>query len=285
MRGPITSRRHDDSSPFRGDGVPQDKGGGHGCPGARATPRIVEILRATGAVSVTQAAADLGVSDMTLRRDLLELESEGKLTRVHGGAVAAAPQRAADIEEPSFDSRMLQQHDAKQRIAALAAALVANYRSLAIDVGTTTYLLAKAMRPGAGTKVFTSSLRVAVELAASRCEVFLTGGRVRGGELALGGPAAIAQFASLWFDAAVIGASGLTADGLFDYSIEDTQLKRIYIERSSVKIAVCDAAKLMVPSLVRVCALDEISILITDAAPPEGLAAALQQAKVKVVIA
>lgn len=249
--------------------------------------RIVEILRATGAISVTQAAADLGVSDMTLRRDLLELERAGKLTRVHGGAVAAAaPQRdAPDIEEPSFESRMLQQRDAKQRIAAVAAALVANYRSLAIDVGTTTYLMAQAMRPGAGTKVFTSSLRVAMELAASRCEVFLTGGRVRGGELALGGPAAIAQFAGLWFDAAVIGASGLTEDGLFDYSIEDTELKRIYIERSSVKIAVCDAAKLMAPSLVRVCALDEISILITNFSPPEGLAAALHRAKVKVVIA
>jgi DeoR/GlpR family transcriptional regulator of sugar metabolism len=248
--------------------------------------RIVEILRETGAVSVTQAAADLGVSDMTLRRDLLELENAGKLTRGHGGAVAAAASRATpDVEEPSFDSRMLQQLEAKQRIAAAAASLVANYRSLAIDVGTTTYLMAQAMRPGAGTKVFTSSLRVAVELAASRCEVFLSGGRVRGGELALGGPAAIAQFSALWFDAAVIGASGLTADGLFDYSIEDTELKRIYIERSTVKIAVCDASKLAGPSLVRVCSLDEISILVTDAAPPDPLAEKLQQAKVKVVIA
>jgi DeoR/GlpR family transcriptional regulator of sugar metabolism len=248
--------------------------------------RIVEILRETGALSVTQAAADLGVSDMTLRRDLLELEGAGKLTRVHGGAVAAANLRATpDVEEPSFDSRMLHQHEAKQRIAAAAAAMVTNYRSLAIDVGTTTYLMAQAMRPSANTKVFTSSLRVAVELAASRCEVFLTGGRVRGGELALGGPAAIAQFSALWFDVAVIGASGLTADGLFDYSIEDTELKRIYIERSTVKIAVCDASKLAGPSLVRVCALDEVSILITDAAPPEGLAVRLQQAGVKVVIA
>lgn len=248
--------------------------------------RIVEMLRETGAVSVTQAAADLGVSDMTLRRDLLELESAGKLMRVHGGAVAAGNLRAApDVDEPSFDSRMLHRHEAKQRIAAAAAALVVTYRSLAIDVGTTTYLMAQAMRPSASTKVFTSSLRVAVELAASRCEVFVTGGRVRGGELALGGPAAIAQFSSLWFDAAVIGASGLTGDGLFDYSIEDTQLKRIYIERSTVKIAVCDSSKLMAPSLVRVCALDEVSVLITDAAPPDALAVRLHQANVKVVIA
>ena len=248
--------------------------------------RIVEMLRATGAVSVTQVASDLGVSDMTLRRDLLELENAGKLTRVHGGAVASAGFRAsAQAEEPSFDSRMLQQHEGKSRIANAAAALVANYRSLAIDVGTTTFMMARAMRPSASTKVFTSSLRVAVELADSRCEVFLTGGRVRAGELALGGPAAIAQFSALWFDAAVIGASGLTEDGLYDYSIEDTELKRIYIERATVKIAVCDSSKALRPSLVRVCALDEISILVTDSAPPAGLAAELARAKVKVIIA
>jgi DeoR/GlpR family transcriptional regulator of sugar metabolism len=246
--------------------------------------RIVEMLRATGAVSVTQAAADLGVSDMTLRRDLLELEGEGKLTRVHGGAVAAAARNPIESEEPSFDSRMLKQHEAKSRIANAAATVVANYRALAIDVGTTTFMMAQAMRRSANMKVFTSSLRVAVELASSRCEVYLAGGRVRGGELALGGPAAIAQFGSLWFDAAVIGASGLMADGLYDYSIEDTELKRIYIERSTVKIAVCDSSKTQRPSLVKVCALNEISILITDAPPPEALAAALAEANVKVMI-
>ncbi len=244
------------------------------------------MLRATGAVSVTQAAADLGVSDMTLRRDLLELESEGKLTRVHGGAVATPAARAPiGAEEPSFESRMARRRDGKLRIATAAAALVANYRSLAIDVGTTTFMMARAMQPSADMKVFTSGVRVAVELAAARFEVYLAGGRVRGGELAVGGPSAVAQFGSLWFDAAVIGASGLTADGLFDYSIEDTELKRIYIERSTVKIAICDASKARRRSLVKVCALDEISILVTDATLPGDLAAALAAADVRVIVA
>jgi len=124
-----------------------------------------------------------------------ERRPTGKLTRVHGGAVASVSLRApAELQEPSFDSRMLQQREAKPRIANSAAALVANYRSLAIDVGTTTFMMAQVMRPSASTKVFTSSLRVAVELAGSRCVVFLTGGRVRAAEPALGGPAAIAQF-------------------------------------------------------------------------------------------
>ena len=246
--------------------------------------RIVEMLRAAGSVSVTQAAADLGVSDMTLRRDLQELESEGKLTRVHGGAVAAAALRPTNAKEPSFDSRMAKHAEGKMRIATEAAAMVAHYSSLAIDVGTTTYLMAKAMQPSANMKVFTSSLRVATHLAAARFEVYLAGGRVRGDELSIGGPSAIAQFGSLWFDASVIGASGLTAGGLFDYSIEDTQLKRIYIERSTVKIVLCDSSKARRQSLVKICALDEISVLITDAPLPGELTAALAAANVTLVV-
>lgn len=266
--------------------IDKDQGPRPRLPSHARHAKIVEMLRANGAVSVTQAAADLGVSDMTLRRDLIELESGGVLTRVHGGAVAtAASKAAAGSEEPSFDSRMLQQHEAKLRIASEAASLIAGYRALAIDVGTTTFMMAQAMRPSANMKVFTSSLRVAMELASARCEIYLAGGRVRGGELAIGGPAALAQFGALWFDAAVIGASGLTAEGLFDYSIEDTELKRIYIERSTLKIAVCDSSKMLRQSLVKVCALDEISILVTDVAPLDPLARALADANVKVVVA
>jgi DeoR/GlpR family transcriptional regulator of sugar metabolism len=263
-------------------------------PGPRPRPRlpsrarharIVEMLRAMGAVSVAQAAADLGVSDMTLRRDLMELETEGVLTRVHGGAVASATLKHPASEEPSFEARMLEQREAKLRIAGEAASRVAGCRALAIDVGTTAFMVAQAMRPSADMRVFTSSLRVAVELAAARVEVYLAGGRVRGGELAVGGRAALMQFGALWFDAAIIGASGLTTEGLFDYSIEDTELKRIYIERSTLKIAVCDSSKVERQSLVNICGLDEISMLITDAPPPDALARALVEANVSVVLA
>src|SRR5436309_2158008 len=81
-----------------------------------------------------------------------------------------------------------------------------------------------------------------------------------------------------------IGAAGLTTEGLFDYSIEDTALKRIYIERSAVKIAVCDSSKARRQSLVKICTLDEISALIADAPLPSELTAALAAAKVTVVV-
>lgn len=255
-------------------------------PNARQA-RILEILRGAGSLSVTQVSADLGVSDMTVRRDLVELEADGELVRVHGGAMPllSHPTVAVDDQEPAFESRMRQHHGAKLRIARAAAEIVAGARTVVIDVGTTPFLMAQHLPELAGTKIFTNSVRVAQQLATPRREVYLAGGKVRGQELAISGPSAVAQFSELWFDVAVIGTSGITAAGLFDYSFEDTEMKRLYIERSTRKIALCDSSKFQHMSLVKVCALSELTTLVTDAAPPADIAATLMAAGVEVVVA
>ena len=99
------------------------------------------------------------------------------------------------------------------------------------------------------------------------------------------GPTAVAQFEQLWFDIAFIGAAGLTEAGFFDYSLEDSELKRVYLRRSSRKILLCDAAKFNHLSLVQVAALDTLDMLITDQAPTGDLAAALSGARVEIRIA
>lgn len=255
-------------------------------PNARQA-RILEILRGTGSLSVTQASVDLGVSDMTVRRDLVELEEEGELVRVHGGAmpVLSRPAVSVDDQEPVFESRMRKHHGAKLRIARAAAALVAGVRTVVIDVGTTPFLMAQHLPELADTKIFTNSLRVAQQLTTPRREVYLAGGKVRGPELAVSGPSAVTQFSELWFDVAVIGTSGITAAGLFDYSFEDTEMKRLYIERSTRKIALCDSSKFQHMSLVKVCALAELTTLVTDATPPADITATLEAGGVEIIIA
>lgn len=249
--------------------------------------RILEQLNAAGSVSVAAIASELGVSDMTIRRDLLELEREGRLVRVHGGAVApeAPPVAIMDSDEPSFDARLRRGLDGKDAIAALAASLVASHRTVAVDVGTTTYLMAKHLREVPHIKVFTNSLRVSAVLDGAGPEVYVAGGRVRADEMSVWGPTAIAQFEKLWFDVAVIGASGVTADGFFDYSFEDTDMKRVYLRRAGTRILLCDAAKFQRMSLVQVGTLSDINILVTDAEPPPRIAAALAAARVDVRIA
>ncbi len=244
-------------------------------------------LRKTGFVSVADAAATLAVSEMTIRRDLIDLENEGRLVRTHGGAVAPEshfPQKLDD-EEPAFEQRLRQNKPAKEAIASMAATLVSPRQTVALDVGSSTFVLASRLIAFPTIKVFTNSLRIATLLGRERRDVYLPGGEVRGNEMSMCGPTAVAQFEQLWFDIAFIGASGLTEAGFFDYSLEDSELKRVYLRRSSRKVLLCDAAKFDHLSLVQVAPLEAIEMLITNAPPSGVLAEALAAANVEIRIA
>ena len=253
----------------------------------RRHAHILSALAAQGAVQVSVIAQELGVSDMTVRRDLMDLEAAGRLTRTFGGAldIGAGRQTPVDRDEPHFEARMQRQRGAKEAIAATAAALAKGYRTVALDVGTTTHLLARKLAGRPESKLFTNSLRIACELAADVPEVYVPGGRVRPGELAIGGSAAVAQFAGLWFDICFIGVSGITPSGIFDYSFDDVDLKRVYLRRSGLSVVLCDASKFGRMSLVHIAALGAFNVLVTDAAPPPPLAAALMDAGVRTEIA
>src|SRR5690606_32333629 len=121
--------------------------------------RLVEAVHARGFVAVAAVAQELGVSEMTIRRDLAELEREGQLLRTHGGALApeGVGNHAIDREEPAFEARLRKDQDAKARIAAAAAALIDGAQTVALDVGSTTFLLAQHLVGRSGLKVFTSS--------------------------------------------------------------------------------------------------------------------------------
>ncbi|WP_413735781.1 DeoR/GlpR family DNA-binding transcription regulator [Sodalis sp. RH21] len=248
---------------------------------------IIETLVQQGSVSVSSIAAELDVSDMTIRRDLVELESEGKLVRIHGGAVLPENSTpvAMDREEPSFDTRLIQNCEAKARIAAVAAEIACGYLTVALDVGTTTFLVAERLLERNRMKIFTNSVRIAHRMSSGAPEIYLAGGHMRGDEMAVGGPAAIAQFEQLWFDIAFVGVSGITCSGIYDYSFEDVDLKRLYLNRSGFKVVLCDSSKFQHMSLVNIAPLQGVDMLITESSPPPAIALALEAAKVKVVIA
>jgi DeoR/GlpR family transcriptional regulator of sugar metabolism len=248
---------------------------------------IVEQLRKSGFVSVAEVAASLAVSEMTIRRDLIDLEAEGRLVRTHGGAIAPESNlaHAFDDEEPAFEQRLRQNNPAKEAIAAMAASLVSPRQTVALDVGSSTFVLASRLLALPSIKVFTNSLRIATLFGRERRDVYLPGGEVRGDEMSICGPTAVGQFEQLWFDIAFIGASGLTAAGFFDYSLADSELKRVYLRRSSRKVLLCDAAKFNHLSLVQVAPLEAIDMLITNAAPQGALAESLAAANVDIRIA
>jgi DeoR family glycerol-3-phosphate regulon repressor len=246
-----------------------------------------DFIERRGFAAVGEIAAELGVSEITVRRDLTRLEGQGLLVRTHGGAVAAklGTAEAFDSDEPTFEARRRRNADAKTRIGEAAAALVRPGATIGIDVGTTTLEMARQLATRADIKIFTNNVRAATLLSEGPANVYLPGGQLRPKELSVYGSIAIAQLRHYWFDQAFIGFSGLTDQGLFDYSLEDTEIKRVYIERAAQIVALCDSSKFGRLSMARVGTLEELDILITDAEPPQNLREALERANVVIMVA
>ncbi len=247
---------------------------------------VRRMLAEHGFVSVTAIAKDLGVSDMTVRRDLARLEEMDLAVRTHGGALAPGKQGMSfDADEPAFDARARKGAAAKGAIAAEAAALPRPFQTVGIDAGTTTLELARRLTGGSDLKIFTNNLRAAMVLSESLHQVYVPGGQIRPGEYSVHGSIGIDQLRQFWLDIAFIGVSGLTEDGFYDYSLEETEMKRVFMERASTVVILCDSNKFERLSLVRVSELGAATLLVTDAPPPPAIAAALDGAGCRVVVA
>jgi len=246
-----------------------------------------DLVAREGFVSVTRIAAELGVSEMTIRRDLSRLEARGQVIRTHGGAVMPERRRslAIDVDEPSFDHRDRRNAAAKAAMARAAVGLIAPGATIGLDVGTSAYRLARALAERSGLKIFTNSLRAASLLGGGAHQIYLPGGQLRGGELSICGSIALAQLRNYWLDTVFIGVSGITEAGCFDYSLEDTEVKQVYIERAAEVVVLCDASKFGRMSVVRVCDFEAVDVLITEAAPPSDLDRALSRAGARVIVA
>ena len=244
------------------------------------------MIERAGFVSIGHTAGMLGVSSMTLRRDLIALELRGVLKRTHGGAVARETRREVfDAEEPIFEQRRRRNAGAKAQMAAVAARIIGANETLALDVGTSVLALAEVLVSRSDLRLFTNSIPTAITLTASRSPVYLLGGQLRGPELAVIGPVATAQVRDYYFDRFVLGVSGVTESGFYDYALEDSEVKRAFIERSKQVIVLCDSSKFDHRSLALICGIERCHVLVTDGPPPPHLAQAFKSAKIEVLIA
>lgn len=244
---------------------------------------IVLQVAQYGYVSNSGLAEQLGVSEMTIRRDLSKLEQEGKLRRAPGGAVGPMTGTINTLE-PDLDDRCRINVPEKQRIGRHAAQFCLPGHFVAIDIGSTTFCLAHSLI-GRNVRFFTCSLKIATALTAASESVVIPGGTVRGSEPSLVGALTRRQIESYRFDTVFLGVSGMSVAGLFDYSLEDSEIKRALIEHSSRVIALVDHTKFDCRSMAKVCGLKDIDILISNAPPSGALADALSAANVTVSIA
>jgi DeoR family glycerol-3-phosphate regulon repressor len=268
---------------------PRRAGGTKGAAGRIGVTRrnaIETMVAERGALSVAELAACFGVSEMTIRRDLEQLEKRGGIERAHGGALRPA-NLPVPAMEPSFVARRDENAAAKSAIARAAAQLAQAGDVVALDVGSSVTALAEVLRARADLGVVTHNLHVVAALAAvdSGPGLYVLGGHYRRTEGSLCGPNAAHELDQLWLSLAFIGVAGLGPEGLFDYSTEEAEIKRLYRARAQKVCVLCDASKFGRRSLVRVAGLDAIDILVTNAAPDGALATALAAAGVRVIVA
>lgn len=250
---------------------------------------ITEQLAAQGKVGVADLSERFGITRETVRRDLAQLEQQGVLRRVHGGAVVASKTSTA---EQSHTARTTQNHEAKQRIATKALELLPQgATSIVLDAGTTTELFAGlladelASQRAAELLVITHALPIALRISPTM-QLELIGGRVRGLTSAATGNHTLAQLDGLRPDIAFVGANGL--DATFGLSTPDSleaAVKTAIVGCARRVVLLADSSKLGETALVRFATLADIDTLVTDAAPDADLAAALEAADVDVVLA
>lgn len=245
--------------------------------------RTLELLAQHGEVSVADLSRDAGVSEMTVRRDLETLEREGLLKRVHGGAISGASRGY----EPPFSLRAGQGSDAKTAIGRLAASLIDEGETVALDVGTTTLEAARALQQATGITVLTPSLRAAETLSLNPdIRLIVTGGIARPGELSLVGDLAERAFGDLFCDTVLLGAGGVdVVAGVTEFNLEDTRVKRAALASARRCVILADASKLGQIALAAVCPLERVDVLVTDRSASEEALAPIRESGVEVLIA
>jgi DeoR/GlpR family transcriptional regulator of sugar metabolism len=226
---------------------------------------ILDGVERYGGVRVTDLVDQLGVSDMTIRRDLDALEGRGLLRKVHGGALAPF---GHSTEEPGFEAKSVRQEREKQAIAQEAARLVEPHSAVGLSAGTTTCALARHLRDIPGITVVTNSLRVAdVFHQSSRNDqtVVLTGG-IRTPSDALVGPVAVAAMRNLHLDMVLLGVHGMeTRAGFTTPNLMEAETDRALIEAARRLVVVADHTKWGMVGISTIAPLEQCDILVTDA--------------------
>lgn len=230
--------------------------------------RILDRVTQQGAARVAELVEFLGVSDMTIRRDIETLAGRGLVERVHGGVMALG---GRSTEEPGFLAKSELRTAEKLQIARAAAALVEPGSAVAISGGTTTFAVARELRVVPDLTVVTNSVPVGQLLHEDRrCDltVILTGG-VRTPSDALVGPVAVRSLCGLHVDWLFLGVHGIEpVAGLTTPNLVEADTNRALVACARRVAVAVDSSKWGVIGLSTIAPLDEVDVLVTDRGLP-----------------
>ncbi len=244
---------------------------------------IISAVELQGTVKVSELAKQLNVTEATIRRDLIQLESQGFVKRIHGGGINTRGRSY----EPTLTLRSTVHSVEKQLIAKCAAKMVSEGDFIALDVGSTTFELARCLLSMRNLTIITPSLIIATLLVVKPdIRLIVPGGIVRTGETSMTGELSHRAFEIFHIDKLFLGVGGIHSKvGLTEYNWDDTLTKQAMLKAAKHVVVLADSSKFDRIATVKIDSLEVIDVLVTNQLPPPPLGEALERANVKVVIA
>lgn len=246
---------------------------------------ILNHLRGNDSASLATLTQLTGASESTIRRDLLELSSRsGNVRRIHGGVVSTRME--SSIYEPPAQVAEQLNPEAKQRIGAAATSLVLDGQSVIFDSSSTVMEAARSIvSQGLAITAITNDLAIAQVLnGAPAGSVIVTGGTARPNSNTLYGPACESLLRDIHVDLLFLGAHTVSAAGLTESAMEIAEIKRHMISTAKRVVLLADRSKFGQRSFARICGLDRINMLVTDATAEQCAELGLQECGVELLL-
>jgi len=244
---------------------------------------ILEKLETDNQVNVSQLSEAFGVSEVTVRNDLAQLELKNLLIRARGGAIK--------ISRVGMDHHLSEKNKInikeKRKIGKAAAQLVSNGDTIIIDSGSTTAELAQNLENITNLNVITNALNIASQLSSQKnINVIVPGGFLRPESLSLVGAPAENTFQNYYCDKLFLGVDGLDIEhGLSTPNIEEAHLNQKMVNISKQVILLADSSKFSKRSLAFICPINKVDILVTDSGITKEFKKQLENIGITVIIA
>lgn len=222
--------------------------------------QLVQMVLNEGSVSIADAAKRLGVSIETTRKDIIDLDAQGLIKKVRGGAVRI---KELDVEYPVSEKHAVNA-DKKHAISIRALDFIPDGASIILDAGSTPLALAELLAQKSGYTIFTNSAPAVNILSKSNNDIFILGGHLRKSSGAMLGDWTNAQLKTIQPDIAIIGADACQPTGPMVTPYEEVTVKRKIFSVSQKSILLADSTKFQKSAAFLVCGWDDIDLLVTD---------------------
>jgi DeoR family transcriptional regulator, aga operon transcriptional repressor len=243
---------------------------------------ILSLVQNQGRVLVGELSQTLGISQITIRKDLEHLQSRGLVQRTHGGALRL---QSGALFDPSLQEKQKQHSQEKQRIADEAARMVQEGQCVMLDSGTTTTAVAHALMRFSQLTLITNAVNIAADLANTNFEVILIGGALRKNSSSLVGPLAEDVLDEMHADILFLGVDGFDVEtGITTPNVLESRVNRAMVKASRRVVVVCDSTKFSRRSLSRIVPTSAIHCVITDTNLPRETEEALRNQNLELIL-